>query len=93
MKILLLGGTGAMGSHLADILSKDNRNEIVITTRKERESRNNVSYRVSNAHNTEFLKELLITNWDVIVDFMVYNTQEFRSRVDMLLASCCLRYY
>ena len=36
MKILLLGGTGAMGSHLSEIINNDKGNDIVITSRKTR---------------------------------------------------------
>lgn len=34
MKILLLGGTGAMGSHLSEIINNDKGNDIVITSRR-----------------------------------------------------------
>lgn len=88
MKILLIGGTGAMGSHLTEILASNKNNEVFITTRKKRESIGNIFYIVGNAHDNNFLKTLLKDNWDVIVDFMVYNTNEFRSRIIDLLNSC-----
>ena len=74
MKILLLGGTGAMGSHLSEIINNDKGNDIVITSRKTRVSKGNISYVVGNAHDKSFLDSLLNKKWDVIVDFMVYNT-------------------
>ena len=43
MKILLLGGTGAMGLHLTKILSEQG-NEIFVTTRQKRENMESVHY-------------------------------------------------
>lgn len=88
MKILILGGTGAMGSHLSQILSSVKMNEIVITSRRMHKSQNNVSYVVGDAHDKLFIDSLLKKKWDVIVDFMVYNTVEFSNRVKNILESC-----
>lgn len=88
MKILLLGGTGAMGSHLKEILSSDNDNIIYITSRKKNKSNGNIVYVKGNAHDNIFLAKLLEHKWDVIVDFMVYNTEEFSTRINHLLKSC-----
>lgn len=88
MKILLLGGTGAMGSHLSEILVANKDNEIVVTSRRKRGSSGNLSFVVGNAHDNSFLDFLLNEKWDVIVDFMVYNTDEFRHRINILLDSC-----
>lgn len=87
MKILLLGGTGAMGIHLSEILSRDKKNVITVTSRSLRKSNGNVNYVNGNAHDTAFLQKLLSTRWDVIVDFMVYSTDEFNKRIDLLLNS------
>lgn len=86
MKILILGGTGAMGNSLVSILSK-NDNDLFITSRKKRISQeNNIKYIQGNAHDENFLTEILSNKYyDVIVDFMVYNTDEFKSRVNLLL--------
>ena len=90
MKILILGGTGAMGEHLVNILSKDKENQIFVTTRKNRISNtDNVSYLIGNAKIFSFLTNTINkTKCDVIVDFMVYNTEEFKERVDLFLSSC-----
>lgn len=90
MKILVLGGSGAMGIHLVDILSKDGKNKIFVTSRKNRISnKENVSYIKGNAKNKDFITTLLNTkNWDVIVDFMVYGTEEFKERSELFLSSC-----
>lgn len=87
MKILILGGTGAMGVDLVKILGK-HRESVTVTSRSERISEfSNVKYVKGDAHNKEFLKLLLNEKYDVIVDFMVYSTSEFAERKDMFLDS------
>lgn len=85
MKILVLGGTGAMGVDLVKILGEYGE-EVTITSRSERKSEfNNVKYVKGDAHDVSFLKSLLTDKYDAIVDFMIYNTVEFKSKRDMLL--------
>lgn len=86
MKVLLLGGTGAMGVALVQILS-ENGNEVWVTTRSARTSNKNVHYIQGNAHDIAFLETLLYDNYDAIVDFMVYTPNEFYERVELLLSS------
>ena len=87
MNILVLGGTGAMGVHLVELLSQ--RGDAVwVTSRRERPSRKNVTYVRGDAHDNDFLRTLLNSRrWDAIVDFMVYQTEEFRYRMPQLLAA------
>lgn len=86
MKILILGGTGAMGTHLVHLLSKCH--ECFVTSRQNKiASQDNVHYIQGNAHNLVFLQQLLKHKWDVIVDFMIYNTSEFEDRVNLFLSS------
>ncbi len=84
MKILLLGGTGAMGKHLVDLLTTE-EHEVYVTTRSAKPSVGNTYYIQGNAHDINFLRTNLQKNWDVIVDFMVYSTRQFESRVNFLL--------
>ncbi|WP_397445429.1 NAD-dependent epimerase/dehydratase family protein [Polaribacter sp. R77954] len=84
MKVLILGGTGAMGVHLVSILSGAG-NETVVTSRRTQKSKPNIKYIQGDAHNIDFLNSLLTQKWDVIVDFMVYKTNEFKERVAILL--------
>lgn len=86
MKILLLGGTGAMGTHLGKILSS-NRQNVFITTRTNRNSSEFIKYRQGDAKNIDFLNTLLEEKWDVIVDFMIYNETELKERIEKLLNS------
>lgn len=85
---LLLGGTGAMGRYLQDELVAMGFN-VVVTTRSTKKSENsNIHYLTGNAKDLVFLKEILSKNWDVIFDFMVYETSDFIERVLILLESC-----
>ena len=87
MKILVLGGTGAMGVDLVKILGKRCEN-VMVTSRSERKSEfDNIKFIKGDAHDTTFLQSLLNEKFDAIVDFMVYNTEEFRLRRDLFLNS------
>lgn len=87
MKILVLGGTGAMGVDLVKILGERGEN-VTVTSRSERKSAfDNVKYVKGDAHDTVFLQSFLTGKFDAIVDFMVYNTEEFKARRDLLLCS------
>jgi nucleoside-diphosphate-sugar epimerase len=88
MKILILGGTGAMGVHLVNLLSEYPNNQLVVSSRREQSGKNNLTYVQGDAHNIAFLSQLLKERYDVIVDFMNYHTEEFKERYQLLLASC-----
>lgn len=85
MKILVLGGTGAMGSPLVNILCNKN-NQVYVTSRKDKESIGNVIYIKGNAHDMEFITMLLSEQYDVIVDFMNYKPRELEERLDLFLS-------
>lgn len=86
MRILVLGGTGAMGVELVKILAARGE-ELIVTSRSVRESEwKNVRYIQGDAHDMKFLKAALGGgDLDAIVDFMVYATEEFALRRDLLL--------
>lgn len=86
MKVLVLGGTGAIGSSLVQILTNKGI-ETYVTSRKYRDSSGKVHYIQGNAHDLEFIRSLLQEKWDAIVDFMIYTTPDFYNRVDLLLSS------
>lgn len=88
MKILVLGGTGAMGVYLVDFLANDNDNHIIVTSRSTHQSeRENVQFVQGNARENSFIEELLKERYDVVVDFMNYNIDDFASRYVKMLAS------
>lgn len=87
LTILLLGGTGAMGVHLVHILA-DHGNEVYVTSRKKYQSIDNIHYIQGDAHDMEFLRYLLAERYyDALVDFMVYSTEEFNMRKELLLST------
>lgn len=86
MKILILGGTGAMGAHLVKLLD-GKVTEIFVTSRTKRSDSERVMYLHGSARDIEFLTEILKKFWDVIIDFMSYGTDEFKSRRDLLLGA------
>lgn len=85
--ILILGGTGAMGVYLVDILAKTGRYNIVITSRNAHQSSGTLSYVQGNARDNAFLYPLLEKRFDAIVDFMNYDLDEFALRCNQLLTS------
>ena len=87
MKILLISGTGAMGSALVDILAGSS-DEVIITTRQCRESsRPNVTYLQGDSSNDLFVNSVININYhlDVIVDFGNYSFEQFLRRREMYL--------
>lgn len=86
MKVLLLGGTGAMGASLTNILARQGH-AVYVTSRRPRSDRENVRYLQGDAHNRAFLYSILEGSFDAIVDFMVYQTEEFREKAKQFLDS------
>lgn len=86
-RVLVLGGTGAMGTHLVNLLNRKGY-QVTVTSRRMRDNFDNVTYVTGNAHESSFLNSLLASHFDVIVDFMVYSTGEFAQRCKTLLKSC-----
>lgn len=86
MIVLILGGTGAMGSVLTDALL-DRQDKVYVTTRKKINSNNpNLSYIQGSAKQKQFLFHVISTvKPDVIVDYMSYDTSEFLDRIDKIL--------
>lgn len=89
MNILLLAGTGTLGRHISHLLST-NGHVVYVTSRKENENNGNIRYYKGNPHDNTFLKTIINEqyHWDVIIDFMVYSTREFKERVSSFLDNC-----
>lgn len=92
MKILLLGGTGAIGTHLALNLSMAG-NDVYVTSRSRRGTSQGIRYIQGNAKDIKFLTETLSSGWDAVVDFMNYTVDELSIRVDTLLAHTQCYYF
>lgn len=88
IKVLLLGGTGAIGENLGEVLNKKGY-MVYVTSRKYRKNAENVHYIQGNAKDTAFLKKLLNEyKVDIIFDFMLYTVEQFQGRYELLLSSC-----
>jgi nucleoside-diphosphate-sugar epimerase len=85
-KVLVLGGTGAMGKHLVNLLASDGF-QVTVTSRNAQPVTENVRYIEGNAQDLRFLEKVLGETWDVIVDFMVYGTSAFKRRLALFLNS------
>ena len=77
MKILVLGGTGAMGAPVVQILA-DRNNHVVVTTRQNKKSQNkNIQFVQGDAHDLNFVRGLLDKAYDAVIDFMIYTPDKF----------------
>lgn len=84
-KILLLGGTGAMGVYLVPELISLGF-EVFVTSRSAKTSDNvKLTYIQGNARYDKFIEKIFVNKYDAIVDFMVYTTEEFQYRHELLL--------
>lgn len=90
MRILVLGGTGAIGKSLVNLLLKHDH-FVAVTSRSSENKRTlfggRLVYLKGNAHSKDFILDVLSTHWDVIVDFMQYSTEEFKNRLPLLLTA------
>ena len=87
MKILVLGGTGAIGIPVVQILAAKGNRVLVTSRRQKISSVPGIKYIVGNAKDLNFLKFLLATKYDAIIDFMVYTPDEFKERMSLFLKS------
>lgn len=85
--ILILGGTGAMGVHLVNLLNR-NGHFVTVTSRRRHKNFGNIMFVEGDAHDSSFLFPLLNRHFDVVVDFMIYHTDEFAQRCCKLLKEC-----
>jgi predicted dinucleotide-binding enzyme len=81
MKVLLLGGTGAMGIPLANELALKGV-DVYITSRRKHHNNENIRYIFGDAMNDIFINEVLLQRFDVIVDFMIYTEDKLKSRIN-----------
>jgi nucleoside-diphosphate-sugar epimerase len=84
-KALVLGGTGAMGLYLVPELASLGYEVRVVSFDKVVSDNPRISHVKADAKNNEYLKELLKEKFDAIVDFMIYSTEEFKARFELLL--------
>ncbi len=84
-KILVLGGTGAMGVYLVPKLIERGYAVDVASLDTVESTNPNLRYFTGNCMNVEYVGELLKNGYDGIVDFMIYNQDKFEERHQMFL--------
>lgn len=85
-RILLLGGTGAMGTHLQGCLASKGYRVFVTSRSRQNVNNESVLFLTGDSKDNSFLAEILSkTKPDAIVDFMNYGTIEFMNRRNKLL--------
>ena len=89
-KALILGGTGAMGVFLIDILKGKKDWDVYVTSRSVHDDYDNIHYLTGNAREADFINPLLTESFDVIVDFMNYGYDEFMECAEKLVSSAKL---
>ncbi|MBE7042893.1 MAG: epimerase [Ruminococcaceae bacterium] len=85
-KVLVLGGTGAMGQYLVPKLIQMRYKVDVVAFDQPVSNHPNLRYiQSNNAKEIFYQAELLKEDYDGIVDFLIYNTEEFRQRYEQFL--------
>jgi len=84
-KVLVLGGTGAMGVYLVPKLLERGYAVDVASLDTVESTNPNLRYFTGDCLNVEYVGELLKNGYDGIVDFMIYNQDKFEERHKMFL--------
>lgn len=85
-KVLVLGGTGAMGRYLIPKLVERGYRVDVVALDHPQSNHPNLWYiQTDDAKDIEYQKNLLKEDYDGIVDFMVYDTAQFKERYQNFL--------
>ena len=85
MKVLVMGGTGAMGKYLVPELLKMGYEVDAMTLDDTVSTQKGLTYIKKNAMDIDVMKEILKNNYDAIVDFMIYETSKFAERFELFL--------
>lgn len=85
-RILVLGGTGALGTYLVQALLDRGYLVDVVSLDDAISTNPHLQYIKADAKNINLLTDILARGYDGIVDFLIYHTSEFQARCKMLLA-------
>lgn len=83
-KVLVMGGTGAMGQYLVPKLAQRDYQVDVVSLDLLPDEKN-IHYIQSNIMDDQVLEKQLAEGYDGIIDFMVYPTEHFKVRHKLLL--------
>ena len=75
-----------MGEPLVKLLG-ERGDEVYVTSRKKNESNGNIHFIQGDAHDLSFIQQELSKNYDAIIDFMIYRTEDFKERSKLYLKS------
>ena len=94
-KILVMGGTGAMGKYLVPMLASESSYQVFVTSRSARQSSSmNLIYLKGNAKDLPWIETIFQTfEFDVVFDFMMYGGDEFKDRCSFFLENCGHYFY
>lgn len=86
MRVLILGGTGAMGVPLVEMYSRAGY-EVFLTSRsRHQDERNSVVYLQGNALDINWLCSIVKSNvYDAVVDFMVRKLENLQETLNLIL--------
>ena len=86
-KVLVLGGTGAMGQHLVPMLVAMGYSvDVVYNSFDEMKAESpNVRYIKADAKDMQFIEDILKNSYDGIVDFMIYMSNELVTKLPKFL--------
>lgn len=86
ISVLVIGGTGTMGKPLVCELYKKGY-KIDIVCRKKVDDNRDVKYYYGDAKDKTFMESVLSNHYNVIVDFCMYSSAEFKDRYESLLTA------
>ena len=84
-RILLIGGTGSMGSYLTELLLKQNYQVDVAAIAPGEIEHPNLRFFILDARDIGNLTRLLETRPDAVIDFLDYKPAEYRKRCELFL--------
>lgn len=84
-KVLVMGGTGAMGRYAVPSLLRLGYSVDVLTLDDATSDNAKLRYIKGNAKEEGFIEEILKNGYDGIIDFLTYGTAEFESKYKMYL--------
>ena len=86
IKVLMLGGTGAIGQSILSVIGNNPNYSISITSRIDRKSDYcNVRYICGNANDLSFINQFEDGSFDVLIDFMNYRNENLIRNIEKLL--------
>ena len=85
-KVLVIGGTGAMGAYLVPLLVEKGCNVDVVSIDKGFKDTENIKYICANAFDIDTMTEMMKNGYDGVVDFLIYpNAKSFEERYEIYL--------